>query len=159
MAVMLIVLIAFAFILFAAFICGVAIGRTGRDSLRAEIHRLREEVANVTGARDTLQITYDHMREIAKNALVVAREKHFPQTGCVKCHAIADTYVPVDGANHCWGCFAAFLDTRHGPESVAHSMPDYVPPEVKNCPACNVSVRSDSWPQECPACGCTFGFN
>lgn len=102
--------------------------------LREEIQRLREALANVLGQRDAF-------REQAREAIRLAHEKHFPKQPVI---LNRDNSEAVRG-------FEDFISrSLYGP--------DYVPPEVKNCPECSVSVRAESWPQECPACHCTFGF-
>lgn len=127
---MLIVLSVLALILMAVFICGVSLGRTGRDQLRLEL-------ANLKGKHETLTGAYQDMRRIAGEAWTLAHERHFPEKA-------------ITPKQH------EQLEKQFDFESVR---PNYVAPEVKFCPGCSVSVRADTWPQECPACGCTFGFN
>lgn len=122
---MLITLFIFAFILFTVFVCGIAIGRKGRELLRLELSNLR-------GKHETLAESYQDMKRIAGEALETARKKHFP----------------------------ANLVGERGPELIRSGVRGtYLPPTEKHCPECSVSVRSDSWPQECPACHSVFGFD
>ena len=108
--------------------------------LTQEIQRLRELLARTEGERDSF-------REMAREAIGLAKEKHFPEP---------------------------YQHDRGGFMTYSHSQPirpNRPPPaneyefsytervQAKNCPECSVSVRSESWPMECPACHCVFGFN
>jgi hypothetical protein len=108
--------------------------------LRAEIQYLRELLARTEGERDNLKQGYEGMREIAAKALEVAKER---------CSTVG-------------GPLNAKCEREAGHDGLHMSsrtyLADYVAPEVKNCPECSVSVRSETWPMECPACHCTFGF-
>jgi hypothetical protein len=115
-------------------VCGVAVGRAGRDSLRGEIQQLRVDLANVTGARDTLATAYDGMRHIASESLKIAHSEAFPRK----------TITPQQHTQ---------LEQQFDFTKI---QPDYIPPFVANCPRCSVSVREDNWPQECPSCGTCF---
>lgn len=127
---MLIAFITYAFVILAVFLFGICIGYQGRE-------RLRLEVADLKGRYETLLVTYQQMRELAGRALGLAHEKHFP----------SKVISPEQLKN---------IEEQFKFNIPAHS---YFPPHAKNCPECSVSVRSDDWPQECPACGCTFGFD
>lgn len=108
--------------------------------LREEIQRLREIVLYLTGQNTQLQQGYQGMKEVAEKALEAAKEKHFPQ---------AQFKLPPD-----------FIYDEEN--NLVKLRSDYLADpdlfSVKHCPECNVSVRSDSWPQECPACHSVFGF-
>lgn len=112
------------------------------QSLRAEIQRLREVVARLTGERHTLRKSYDDMRSIARAALEVAHKKEFP--------------AEKDDLLITW--------TRRPkpPEDVeayrVEYLPDADPHSVKNCPKCSVSVRATEWPQQCPNSNCRTWF-
>ena len=74
-------LIAFLiFVSLAAFFLtvGIAIGRAGREQLRAESQELREKLAAVNGAHETLQTCYADLRRIASEAWQLAYQRHFP---------------------------------------------------------------------------------
>lgn len=110
---------------------GIAIGNTGREQLRIEL-------ANLRGKHETLSEAYNHLRELAGQAFDLAKARHFPQPT-----ASDDLLIE--------------YESRRSPDEVARSMANYVPPTVKNCPKCSVSVRAQDWPQYCPACGEAIG--
>lgn len=110
--------------------------------LKEEIQRLREMLTYVMGQRDSARQGYEGMKEVAEKALDAAKEKQFPQI--VKNQ---ENVYPGD----------LWINGQKVQDGKSYlSDPD--PYSVKHCPECNVSVRSDSWPMECPACHCTFGF-
>ena len=111
--------------------------------LREEIQRLRELLAYVSGQRDSAQQGYEGMKEVAEQAVEAAKEKHFPHLD------IEFTELTREQADK--------LEAHFNERRSAY-LADPDPFSVRHCPECNVSVRSDSWPQECPACHCTFGF-
>jgi len=71
----------------------------------------------------------DAWKEHAKEAMRLAYEKHFPS--------------PVERVE----------SERRGR---LQSRGNYKPPSVQNCPKCFVSVRAESWPQQCPHCRTLF---
>ena len=136
--------------LLIAFICGVAIGRAGRD-------RLRLELAQLIGKHETLRIAYQDMRRIAYEAIQAAKEKHFPKADppitraerddlrrelgqLFRMHGITLQETPQD-------------DMERQRKAAADARPNYRAPEVEHCSKCAVAVRASSWPQPCPACG------
>lgn len=135
---MLIVLIIFAFLLLAVFVCGVAIGRVGRDHLRVQLATLR-------GEHKTLVEAYADMRRIAGELLKAAHEKHFPKDDLI---LTWDSRKRLDEAPE-----------QYIVRVYDEGQANYVPPVEKHCPECSVSVRSETWPQECPACHSVFGFD
>lgn len=145
--------------------------------LREEIHRLRETLAYVIGERDAVRQGYRGMKEVAEKALEVAKEKHFPSRSHQHQWRLLGVGSDVTSYECLYpGCDAerVELNDRHArvrfntddlyydpADDLVKSknyLPDYKSPQVKFCPECNISVRSDDWPQECPACHCTFGF-
>lgn len=111
-------------------VCGIAIGRAGRDHLRLEL-------AHLKGKHETLSSAYGDMERIARESLKAAQARHFPQEQ----FPIKDSVESME----------------RKVKSVLDSRPDYIAPEAKNCPICFVSVRAEAWPQPCPACGTLFG--
>ena len=75
---MLIAFLIFVFLVAFVFVAGIAIGRTGREQLRAESQELREKLAAVTGAHQALQTCYADLRRIASEAWQLAYHRHFP---------------------------------------------------------------------------------
>lgn len=122
------------------------------SALRAEIQRLRALVAYLTGQNTQLQQGYEGMKEVAAKALEVAKEKHFPP-GSFNSERYDD-----DGLHDLKVKYWIHGELGNLVYNENDHLPDPDTFSVKFCPECNVSVRSDSWPQECPACHCTFGF-
>lgn len=119
--------------------------------LTQEIQRLREILARTEGERDEARQSVMGYRDLAQEAIGLAKEKHFPKgdSGWY----VADIRIwPPPELN--------VESTRGTPADLSDKLylPDYSPPKVKHCPECSVSVRSESWPQACPACHCVFGF-
>jgi hypothetical protein len=125
---MLLILLAFSLVLLAVFVFGVLVGHAGRE-------RLRLELANLRGKHDTLAEAYQHMREIAAQALAVARARHFP----------AQMINPEQHEQ---------LERQFNFQSVVAD-PD--PFRVENCPKCAWSCRASEWPVTCKVCGTVFG--
>ena len=119
--------------------------------LTQEIQRLRELLARTEGERDSF-------KEMAREAIGLAKEKHFPPscTDFRNEHSFPQKHPLIERAE--------LVDLDQIPEYIITHRPpsdyaaDYVPPPIKHCPECGVSVRSDIWPMECPACHCVFGF-
>lgn len=156
--------------------------------LKAEIQHLREALARVIGERDSYREIAREAIQVAQEKQLPAQPSCDDGLCLLKCCPRCGPNMIRDGIAHesprsrlwqrCEICKAPTLGAFCSPEcSAIHAtrnaidkglfppdfkaseyLPDYAAPEAKNCPECSVSVRSDSWPQECPACGCTFGF-
>lgn len=113
------------------------------QALRAEIQRLRERAAQLTGERDALKASSDKMTEIAREALGALRRQEFPKSPPPIC---------LKGKQNEDGDFIVeFIDpSRYLPDADRFS--------VKNCPKCSVSVRATEWPQQCPNSNCRTWF-
>jgi hypothetical protein len=156
------------------------------------IAQLREQIAYLLGRLEASEDKAEKMSEIARKALELANEKHFPQVAdgphelkrvwidgqkvfdadrlitfyCPKCsyqesRGFGEFNNPITA--ECPECGYAGgsrepcqLDFKGDCES--RYLPNQTLPQVKPCPSCSVSVRAEEWPQECPACHCTFGF-
>lgn len=64
-------------------VLGVAIGRAGREQLRAESQESRERLATITGAHETLKTCYADVSKIAREAWRLAYERHFPDKSII----------------------------------------------------------------------------
>lgn len=99
---------------------------------RSGCEHLRRELAYALGRLKESNDKADKMTEIAREAVSAAREKHFPSQTRSKFGSIN---VPI---------------------GYYHADPD--PFQVKNCPRCGISIRSDDWPRQCANSKCLFFF-
>lgn len=109
------------------------------QKLYAEIQRLRELLARIEGERDEARSNAQQMRDLAARGVEITND----QQEAIR--RLRGTLSVENGK----------ITIRTDPSSY---FPNYQAPEAKNCPECNVSVRSEAWPAECPACHVTFGF-
>lgn len=132
-----IIVLAFLCLAFLLFICGVllilsAIGYRLR-SRRAEIRANRAE-----GALDESRGYTEKMTELARQAIEVAHEKHFP--------------VETRRVHH----LPPVRNVEEFQEQQRRASKGFKSPAVKFC-ECNVSIRSETWPIACPSCGKLVG--
>lgn len=136
-----------ASLLLILYLCGVATRQNLRhivSVLRAEIAHLREVSAAQKATLDILEKSYDDMKRIAGEALKAAHEKHFPK-------GQGDAYID--------GKYVGQMEIGGGIHfDLASVLPDPDLHEVKNCPKCSVSVRSETWPVKCPNEKCQTWF-
>lgn len=132
--VLIITLLAIAFIGYLKRIALTSQLKKIREAAQTEIARLRELSAAQQATNETLREGYDRMSQIAKTAIEVAAQKHFP----------ADTVIEFPAPPRPSESIADYsVEVRH-----------YVPPINAFCPQCNVSVRHEAheYPVKCPAC-------
>jgi hypothetical protein len=103
---------------------------------RSDYFTLREDYSAVRAANETLKQSYQDMRDIAAEAIKAAAEQHFP----AQIPKVDETPGEVEKRIR----------------STARAQTDFVPPAVANCPRCAVSIRTETWPQQCPACRTLF---
>lgn len=96
-----------------------------------EARELSLKAVNLEGQLTQSEAKAEKMTEIAKHAIECAAEKHFPADRTLR-DADPDLSAKYKRIN-------------------ADIAAKYVAPTVKFC-ECNVSIRSDVWPQTCPAC-------
>jgi rubrerythrin len=107
------------------------------QKVRGDYSKLREDHSAVSAAHATLQQGYQDMRRIAVDAIQLAHKRHFS---------------PEQEVNR----DATITDLENSLRTVMRSQSNYIPPSTANCPRCAVSVRADSWPQQCPSCRTLF---
>jgi rubrerythrin len=140
------------------------------------IAQLREQIAYLLGRLEASEDKAEKMTEIARKALELANEKHSVDIahgpGWLVCSICGvsqhrrESLMNIPLSLTCIGCtgdvFAKGVRLggfqKSEPDLSTEYLPNYKVPDVKFCPECNVSVRAEEWPQECPACHCTFGF-
>ena len=108
------------------------------------IAQLREQIASLMGQLAQCEQKAEGYKGIAEQALELARKEQFKEDEPLPKQVIRD--------------FHSMTPEQQDRYQDA-LWRSHKPPEVKHCPECNVSVRSEDWPQECPACHVVFGFS